>query len=77
MFYKMDASGNGKEINIDEIKTIRELQAETWTHSMFLSACILSGCDYVDSIKSIGAKKAFKLIAEKRNFKKVSLLLFN
>ena len=31
---------------------------------MFLNMCIFSGCDYLDSIKGIGFKKAYKLICE-------------
>ena len=31
---------------------------------MLLNLCILSGCDYLESIKGIGFKKAFKLIHE-------------
>ena len=29
---------------------------------MFVTACILSGCDYLDSLNKIGAKTAFKLV---------------
>lgn len=29
---------------------------------MFLITCILSGCDYLESIKGIGIKKALKLV---------------
>ena len=31
---------------------------------MILTMCILSGCDYLDSIKGIGFKKAYKLVHE-------------
>ena len=31
---------------------------------MLLTTCILSGCDYLDSIKGIGFKKAHKLVYE-------------
>ena len=31
---------------------------------MLLIACIFSGCDYIDSIKGIGFKKAVKLVDE-------------
>ena len=36
----------------------------TFTHEMLLTTCILSGCDYVESIKGIGLKKAQKLVYE-------------
>jgi len=31
---------------------------------MLLTMCILSGCDYLESIKGIGFKKAYKLVHE-------------
>lgn len=31
---------------------------------MLLKTCILSGCDYLDSIKGIGFKKAHNLVKE-------------
>ena len=36
----------------------------TFTLDMLLVACILSGCDYLESIKGIGFKKAHKLVYE-------------
>ncbi|KAG5504457.1 hypothetical protein JKF63_04909 [Porcisia hertigi] len=34
-----------------------------FTYESFLLGCILSGCDYVPNLRSIGVKKAFKLVA--------------
>lgn len=31
---------------------------------MFLTACIMSGCDYIESIKGIGFKRAVKLVED-------------
>ena len=35
-----------------------------FTDDMFLSMCILSGCDYLTSIKGIALKKAYKMVVE-------------
>ena len=35
---------------------------------MFITMCILSGCDYLESIKGIGFKRAHKLIEENVTF---------
>ena len=35
---------------------------------MFITMCILSGCDYLGSIKGIGFKTAHKLIEENFTF---------
>ncbi|CAJ1008753.1 putative XPG N-terminal domain/XPG I-region [Leishmania naiffi] len=37
--------------------------ATAFTYESFLLGCILSGCDYVPNLRSIGVKKAFKLVA--------------
>lgn len=34
---------------------------------MLLTLCILSGCDYLESIKGIGFKKAHRLVFENNN----------
>lgn len=31
---------------------------------MFLIACIFSGCDYLESVKGVGLKRAIKLVSE-------------
>jgi exonuclease-1 len=41
-----------------------ELNFRTFTLEMLLITCILSGCDYLESIKGIGFKKAHKLVYE-------------
>lgn len=43
----------------------------SWNQNMFLTACILSGCDYLNSIDKIGIKTAFKLVNENRTFKSI------
>lgn len=64
-FFKMDNQGNGQEINLENLKKVKvkgKPGFKDFTHEMFLTACILSGCDYIDSIKGIGLQKAVKLV---------------
>ena len=63
-FYKMDINGQGFEINLDELKLVEEINLRTFTLDMLLITCILSGCDYLESIKGIGFKKAHRLVYE-------------
>lgn len=63
-FYKMDHSGQGFEINMDELQLVEDINFRTFTMDMLLITCILSGCDYLDSIKGIGFKKAHRLVYE-------------
>lgn len=61
-FFKMDNLGNGQEVDLDDLKKVKCFKR--FNHDMFMTACILSGCDYLDSIKGIGFKKAVKLVDE-------------
>jgi len=54
----MDKNGDGIEVDISDMMTNDETIFEKFTPDMFLTCCILSGCDYLDSIKGIGLKKA-------------------
>jgi len=60
--FKIDTDGNGQEIDLDNLQDAVELNFKTFTIEMLLTTCILSGCDYLDSIKGIGFKKAHKLV---------------
>jgi len=42
-----------------------------WTQEMFLHMCILSGCDFLDSLPGVGPKKAHTLIKKYRDREKV------
>jgi len=44
---------------------------------MFITMCILSGCDYLGSIKGIGFKTAHKLIEENFTFDETMKALWN
>lgn len=64
VFFKMDMNGNGIEVDIDRLREVEEINFRTFTQDMLLVTCILSGCDYLNSIKGIGFKKAHKLVYE-------------
>ncbi len=63
-FFKMDVLGNGDSINLDDISNNTDFNFQNFDQDKILTMCILSGCDYLDSIKGIGFKKAFKLVHE-------------
>lgn len=67
-FFKMDNQGYGQEIDLENLKKVKSKPSfKDWTHEMLLVACILSGCDYLDSIKGIGFKSAVKLVSDAGN----------
>lgn len=59
-FFKMDNAGFGQSVDMGQLKKIKKFK--DFTSDMLLIACIFSGCDYLDSIKGIGFKKAVKLV---------------
>lgn len=62
--FKMDKNGAGIEVDLDNLAEVEELNFKNFTSDMFLACCILSGCDYLESIKGIGFKKAHRLVFE-------------
>ena len=64
VFFKMDRYGDGVEIDMANLKDAKELNFRSFTDEMFLVCCILSGCDYLESIKGIGLKTAHRIISE-------------
>jgi len=48
-----------KKLNIHEYNLKEALQELEYTMDQFLELCILMGCDYTESIRGIGPKKAF------------------
>lgn len=65
VFFKMDRAGNGCEVDLARMGEIDdEIDLRTFNHDMFMTTCIMSGCDYLDSIKGVGFKKAYRLVYE-------------
>jgi len=56
---KLTSSGNDPVYEINLEKVLEKLQL---TKSQFIDFCILSGCDYCETIPGVGAKTALKLI---------------
>lgn len=70
MLYKLDfATMMGCEMQIDEIAFNKQVNFTWFTHCMFLTTCILSGCDYLNQISGIGIKTAQKSIGRVTTFR--------
>lgn len=54
-------------MDLDNLALVEELNFRKFDLDSLLITCILSGCDYLDSIKGIGFKKAHKLVYENGN----------
>ena len=67
ILYKLNGKGLLREIQLKDWQKCREFDFKDWDFDQFLSLCIISGCDYLPSIKNIGFKKAYKAMKETRN----------
>ena len=70
VFTKMDTYGEGVDVDLTKLTTLAGFR--TFKDDMFLDMCILSGCDYVDSVHGVGLKTAQKLITKWRTLERVA-----
>ncbi|EFA13005.2 exonuclease 1 [Tribolium castaneum] len=63
VMYKMDSHGQGQLVEADKIHISMKMKQACFTMEKFRYMCILSGCDYLDSLPGIGLRKALKFIS--------------
>ena len=74
IFFKMDKYGHGTEMTLSNLTSMPGkdgLDFSRFTHDMVLRMCILSGCDYLDSLPGVGPKTAYKIIKDNRTIPKI------
>jgi hypothetical protein len=71
VLFKMDHQGNGEELRMKNLSSCTELNFTNWTHEMFQTLCILSGCDYLNSVAGIGIKRAHLFVNQLHSYDKV------
>ena len=67
----MKNNGDVDELLYCEIFSSSEYNMRSWTSNMFLTFCILSGCDYLDQIPQVGNKTAYQLVHNYKNYKRI------
>jgi exonuclease-1 len=67
----LDKYGNAKEIRLADLGAAKEMDLVNFTSQMLRHMCILSGCDYIDSIVGLGPKRAHAFIKKFRDINKV------
>lgn len=63
VLFKLDLAGNGILVDQDKLYLSMGPRPETYSFDKFRYMCILSGCDYLDSLPGIGLGKACKFIS--------------
>ena len=60
VIFKMDLTGRAQEVSIDNLGRVKNLVG--FTQDLFRHMCILSGCDYLPSVRGVGLVKACKAL---------------
>ena len=60
VIFKMDLTGRAQEVSMDNLGRVKNLVG--FTPDLFRHMCILSGCDYLPSVKGVGLVKACKAL---------------
>ena len=68
VLFKMGKDGWGEEICCERLPENKPLSFVGFSHQMLLEMCVLSGCDFLPSLKGIGVKKAHTLMKRFRHF---------
>ncbi|XAR66635.1 Exodeoxyribonuclease I [Bertholletia excelsa] len=71
IIYKMDKFGHGVEFQHSRLQQNKELNLTGFTKQMLLEMCILSGCDYLQSLPGMGLKRAHALMKRFKSYDKV------
>ncbi|CAA3016741.1 exonuclease 1 [Olea europaea subsp. europaea] len=71
IIYKMDKFGQGVEFRQSMLQHNKELNLTGFTQKMFLEMCIISGCDYLQSLPGIGLKKSHALVKKFKSYDKI------
>ncbi|KAK3899581.1 hypothetical protein C8A05DRAFT_17998, partial [Staphylotrichum tortipilum] len=72
---KMDQHGQCVEINRRDFCAVREISLTGWTDVEFRHMAILSGCDYLASVNSVGLKTAYRLIRKHKTPERIIRML--
>ena len=73
VLFKMSSDGDGTLIDLDELNKVKTVALESFTMEKFRHMCILSGCDYLPSVKGLGLYKAHKYLKRSTNVYKVNI----
>lgn len=68
---KLDQYGQCVEINRRDFNACREVSFVGWDDRLFRQMAILSGCDYLDSIPSLGLKTAHRLLRKHKTVERI------
>ncbi|KAL0700185.1 hypothetical protein Bca4012_056307 [Brassica carinata] len=71
IIFKMDKFGHGVEFKASNLPRNKELSLSGFSSQMLLEMCILSGCDYLQSLPGMGLKRAHTLVTKFKSYDRV------
>ncbi|KAK6917272.1 XPG-I domain [Dillenia turbinata] len=71
IIFKMDKFGQGVEFQYSRLHKNKDLNLMKFSNQMVLEMCILSGCDYLQSLPGMGLKRAHALIKKYGSYDRV------
>ncbi|XP_049851153.1 uncharacterized protein LOC126325491 [Schistocerca gregaria] len=71
ILYKLDNMGWGEEIQLSRLSMTKKPDLSKFSLEMLRYMCILSGCDYLESLPGMGIKKAYLLLSQHGDINKV------
>ncbi|XP_010538228.1 PREDICTED: exonuclease 1 [Tarenaya hassleriana] len=71
IIFKMDKFGQAVEFRASMLHRNKDLSFSGFSNQMLLEMCILSGCDYLQSLPGMGLKRAHALITRFKSYDRV------
>ena len=68
---KLDKYGNCVEINQADFSKCKEMDLTGWSEKQFRHMAILSGCDYLASVKGMGLKTAYRFMRKHQTAERI------
>ncbi|KAI3982669.1 hypothetical protein MKX01_031543 [Papaver californicum] len=70
IIFKMEKFGQGVQFQSSLLQKSKELNLSGFTQQTVLEMCILSGCDYLQSLSGVGLMKAHALICKFKSYER-------
>lgn len=71
VLYKLDRhTGRGEMVDLALLTKLGS-EVRHFSPDQFLDFCILAGCDYLDSVRGVGVKRAMQLVAKYKSTKRI------
>ncbi|PVZ99159.1 hypothetical protein BB558_003474 [Smittium angustum] len=71
VIFKLNDGGFGVLFDRDNLRLVKDIPLKGWDDNMFRKMCILSGCDYLDSVHGVALKRSCKYLQRSSDIQKI------